>query len=344
MRIAALVLVGLLLVIPTAAAESGVSPEPSAGALEREASLPDGIPLPLAEVRAERPTLVAPLARPNGRRPRIAAKSRPADAVVERKRVRLELWVPQQPINTGDFIPATVRVTNLSGRPMGHASLVGCYSGPLQVQLDISEVFEPTKPRRRQVARFIDQFLTATRMNRVWMAPNGPRILCPGDHGVWRNVPAGWSVTQQVAARAVYPWRDQPLPSGRATVSAMFRFFEGLGTDGRMTDLAVEAPVSIKGHAVGYPSPRELADALLAEPVLLDWVKTRWQNAAIYLNPDYPRSMWTGKSFNGGPAPADYVDFDLQAAGSTCGWFPDVRLDPWTAEVLALENVAHACD
>jgi hypothetical protein len=135
-----------------------------------------------------------------------------------------------------------------------------------------------------------------------------------------------------------YPWRDQPLPAGTASVGYRFWFHRSApGRGGRETSLEVRAPLAIAGTDVAYPSPQTLIDAALAQPEFLAWIETRdfveeWNPYVEGIEP--PRGMTFAEIDPlGGPAPEETVGIGAFAQGSEPGSFGSVIIDPWDASV-----------
>ncbi len=340
MRVVAAIIVAALVLISssTAGAQSG-SPEPTETMQppSAEASTP-----PAAEVATERPTLHEPLALPKGRKP-VLATDRAPDATVSRRGVRLDLWVPKNAIRTGRWVPATMRVTNLSGRPINHYGQVGCDTGNDQLSFDYGGLFDAGKAWSGKAARFKKLLL------RQWVPSSMTTVRpvrtdCLGSVGTNETLESGRAFTVAKVAFARYPWASQPLPSGTAKVTACYRFEFGRYSDDapaadRHYDLCVGAPVRIKGPKVEYPSPQALTDAMLSDPTFRTWVEDRYPNAQFHTSIDGPWRKrgyqgWAKDGYVGGPAPEEIVRVSSQAGGKNRDRVSDLAIDAWTGEVL----------
>ena len=302
-----------------------------------EASTP-----PAAEATTERPALHEPLLLPKGRKP-VLATGRAPDASVSRRGVRLDLWVPKKAIRTGEWVPATMRVTNLSGRPINHYGQVGCDTGNDQLAFDYGGLFEAGKAWSGKAARFKKLLL------RQWVPSSMTTVRpvrtdCVGSVGIVETLEAGRAFTVSKVTFARYPWASQPLPGGTAKVTACYRFEFGRYSDDapaadRAYDLCVGAPVRIKGPTVEYPSPQALTDAMLSDPTFRTWVEDRYPNAQFHTSIDGPWRKrgyqgWAKDGYVGGPAPEEVVRVSSQAGGKNGDRVSDLVIDAWTGEVL----------
>jgi hypothetical protein len=321
-----------------AGAQSG-PPEPTSTV--RPATVEASTP-PAAEATTERPALHEPLLLPKGRKP-VLATGRAPDATVSRRGVRLDLWVPKKAIRTGRWVPATMRVTNLSGRPINHYGQVGCDTGNDQLSFDFGGLFDAGKAWSGKAARFKQLLL------RQWVPSAMTTVLpvrtdCVGSVGTNETLESGRAFTVSKVAFARYPWASQPLPSGKARVNACYRFEFGRYSDDapaadRHYDLCVGAPVRIKGPTVEYPSPQALTDAMLSDPAFRTWVEDRYPNAQFHTSIDGPWRKrgyqgWAGDGYVGGPAPEDLVRVSSRAGGKNGDRVSDLVIDAWTGEVL----------
>lgn len=327
------------------------TPEGTAWALTLPSPASSAAPeTPTSGAAVERPTLHVPLPPPKGRRP-VLSTGRAPDATISRRGVRLELWVPRKAIRTGRWVPATLRVTNLSGRSIKHDGQAGCDGGSDRLRFDFAGLFDAGTEWSGKAARFKKLFLADSGLvSRTMWTVRPVRRNCVGSVGTEETLAAGRSFTVSDVARAVYPWAVQPLPGGKAEVSACYRFEFGRAGDegpatGRPYDACVSAPVRIKGPDVGYPSPQALADAMLADPVFRTWVEDRKTHAMFHTDVDGPwrkpeHSSWAKHGYVGGPAPMETVHISSQAGGRNGDRVSDLVLDPWTAEVLGTSIVA----
>jgi hypothetical protein len=339
--VSAIILAALVLVSSSPAGAQSGSPEPSETAqpATAEASTP-----PTADAATGRPILHEPLLLPKGRKP-VLATDRAPDATVSRRGVRLDLWVPKKPIRTGKWVPATMRVTNLSGRPINHYGQVGCDTGNDRLLLDYGRLFDAGKTWSGRAARFKKLFLSSSGLVSTGMTTVQPtRTDCVGSVGINETLESGRAFTVSKVAFARYPWASQPLPSGKAKVTACYRFEFGRYSDDapaadRHYDMCVSAPVRIKGPRVEYPSPQALTDAMLSDPTFRTWVEDRRPNAQFHTNVDGPWRKrgykgWANDGYVGGPAPEELVRVSSQAGGKNGDWLRDLVIDAWTGEVL----------
>ena len=301
-----------------------------------------GSPDPAAQATTKRPILHEPLLLPKGRKP-ILASDRAPDATVSRRGVRLDLWVPKKAIRTGRWVPATMRVTNLSGRPINHYGQVGCDTGNDQLSFDFGGLFDAGTAWDGKAARFKKLLL------RQWVSSGMTTVQpvrtdCLGSVGIDETLESGRAFTVSKVAFARYPWASQPLPSGKAKVTACYRFEFGRASDDapapdRHYDECVSAPVRIKGPRVEYPSPQALTDAMLSDPTFRTWVEDRYPNAQFHTSIDGPwrkrgYTGWAKDGYVGGPAPEEPVHIRSQAGGKNGDWVRDLVIDAWTGEVL----------
>jgi hypothetical protein len=314
------------------------------------AAAQSGSPDPAAQATTERPTLHEPLVLPKGRKP-VLATGRAPDATVSRRGVRLDLWVPKEAIRTGTWMPATMRVTNLSDRPINHYGQVGCDTGNDQLSFDFGGLFDAGKTSSDKAARFKQLFLRGSGLVSSGMTTVQPvRTDCVGGVGINETLESGRAFTVAKAAFARYPWASQPLPGGKAKVTACYRFEFGRVRDDapaadRHYDECVSAPVRIKGPKVEYPSPQALTDAMLSDPTFRTWVEDRYPNAQFHTSIDGPWRKrgyqgWANDGYIGGPAPEELVRVSSQAGGKNGDWVRDLVIDAWTAEVLETNIVS----
>lgn len=245
------------------------APVPAAGSL-----------LPTAPSESSGPPetlqLAPPIVEPEGRPPRLGTR-RAADAVVEKRGVRLELWVPQEPVANGAWLPALLRVTNRRSRPIYHGGRVDdlrCFS-PAGARFSSAALFEPGDEWAGNAALVREELmkLLTSRSLGVWTAR--PQRGC-GDIGYVEPLPPGESFVSSVATWPRFVFGNQPLPSGTASIEAGYPFW--LRRDARDEPpivLSTSAPVVIEGEAVAYPSPQRLVDAMLRRPDFGAWVETR---------------------------------------------------------------------
>jgi hypothetical protein len=335
----ATILAAFVLVSASPAGAQSGPPEPTATVrpATTEASTP-----PAAEATTERPTLHEPLRLPKGRKP-VLVTGRAPDASVSRRGVRLDLWVPKKAIRTGKWVAATMRVTNLSGRPINHYGQVGCDTGNDQLSFDYGGLFDAGEAWSGKAARFRQLLLrqwASTGMTTV----RPVRTDCLGSVGINETLESGRAFTVSKVAFARYPWASQPLPSGKAKVQACYRFEFGRYSDDapaadRHYDQCVSAPVRIKGPKVQYPSPQALTDAMLSDPTFRTWVEDRYPNAQFHTSIDGPwrkrgYTGWAKDGYVGGPAPEEVVRVSSQAGGRNRDRMADLAVDAWTGEVL----------
>jgi hypothetical protein len=331
----------LVLILSTPAVAQSGSPEPTE---TMEPAPTEATTPPAAQATTERPTLHEPLALPKGRKP-VLATGRAPDATASRRGVRLDLWVPKRAVRTGRWVPATMRVTNLSGRPINHSGQVGCDTGSELLRFDFAGLFDAGKTWSGKAARFKKLFLAGRSLASGWMTTVQPvRTDCLGSVGTNETLESGRAFTVSKVAFAHYPWASQPLPSGKAKVTACYGFefgrysYDAPAAD-RHYDLCVSAPVRIKGPRVEYPSPQALTDAMLADPTFRTWVEDRYPNAMFDISVDGPWRKrgyysWASDEYVGGPAPEELVRVSSQAGGRNGDWVRDLVIDAWTAQVL----------
>jgi len=205
-----------------------------------------------------RPVLAAALPMPDGPIPPIDT-SRPPDATIEKRGVRMETWVPTEPIPSGAWLPAVVRVTNAGDTPIRHDGDTKNwpYRLPTSTVLDLTGLHDPGRAWDGNAERFKQRFLESQAIARLIMErqPSGDGDEFP-DYGIQRRLRPGTSFELPVVVVPRYAWRDQPLPGGTASVDATFCFRRPSAKAGRREPcLRTSAPVTIAGEPVEYPGP-----------------------------------------------------------------------------------------
>lgn len=283
-----------------------------------------------------RPILAPSLPRSVGP-PTEADVARPADAAVERHGVLLELWVPREPTPTGSWLPVAFRVTNTGKSRIlheGDTRNLACKS-PIRASLHIAELFDPGESWTGNAAILKEGFLESHAIGRLLLGPWSPESdggAC-ADVGVVQPLRAGESFTIEAGTSPTYVLRNQPLPSGTATVTARYTF-ERPQTGDRQRMLEVSAPVAIAGDTVSYASPQRLVDALLMRPELSEFVADRdftsdW-NTTFWPVDQSGHDLTAHESFfEGGPAPIDEVRISISADGAPPDSWARAWLDPW---------------
>ncbi len=293
---------------------------------------------PSPSLPVQRPILAAPVSRPSAP-PDATATDRRPDAVVRRAGVRVEMWLSAGPIDTGGWVGATVRVTNVARSPLVAEVDTGDPScGPIEVDLRLESLY-PGDPAWVGNAAVVGEALLRQGPGSVRMLAIRPDGLHPcTDHIRERRLgPADrWEV--QVAGPAIYPWRDQPLPGGVAAVNAAFEFWRPAagGSAQEPTTIEIQAPVDVIGGVPAHPGPDRLAESIVADPGVAGWLELVDLAAGWNLTMTLP---WVdppadAAPFAGGPAPMDEVVVGISAEGAPTGSFQEVWLDPWTGEVV----------
>jgi hypothetical protein len=291
-----------------------------------------------------RPILAAPLPMPATPPPLIDPDG-PPSASVERHGVRLDLWVPAEPVPSGAWTSTLLRVTNVGEVPVwvpGYPDNLPCQL-PIQGGVDLRDLWAPGVEWSGNAGIF-----KAAALGAGSSASAGTEIAGRDRDGTCLDVglPAGrlrpgasFDVTFQTWVR--YPWRDQHLPTGTASEGYRLTFYRsnhGEGREGRRTFVEVRAPLAIAGTDVTYPSPQSLIDTALGQPEFLAWIETRdfgqdWSGYVEGIEP--PRGMTFAEVAPlAGPAPEDTVEIRAFAEGSAPGTYGNVTIDPWDASVV----------
>lgn len=295
---------------------------------------------PSPEPASDRPILAAPLPAPAGPAPAVSPEG-PPTASVERHGVRLDLWIPTEPVSSGAWVSALLRVTNVGEAPIrvpGYPDNILCQS-PISSRIDLGGLWSPGVDWSGNAGIFkavvLDGGPATVSMDVVGLDPGA---ICLDVGLPAGRLRAGASFDLPLQAWVRYLWRDQPLPTGTASVASRFTFYRSApGRAGRRTSIEVRAPLAIAGTDVAYPSPQALVDAALMQPEFLAWIETRdfgqeWSPAVNGIEP--PR----GLSFAevdplGGPAPDETVEIGAFAEGSVDDSWGRVIIDPWDASV-----------
>jgi hypothetical protein len=257
--------------------------------------------------------------------------------------MRLDLWVPAEPVASGAWISVLLRVTNVGEAPVwvpGYPSSIRC-EPPILGGIDLRDLWAPGVDWGGNAGIFKAAALgggsPASIGTEAVVAPDAPCRYPVPFEGRMRP---GASVDLPLQAWVRYPWRDQPLPAGTASVGYRLTFYrsdQGEGRVGRRSFVAVRAPLAIAGTDVAYPSPQALIDAALAQPEFLAWIETRdfgqdWNPYVEGIEP--PRGMTFAEVDPlGGPAPEETVRIGAFAEGTAPGSFGGVIIDPWDASV-----------
>jgi len=287
-----------------------------------------------------RPILDAPIARPQTP-PTILETGRAPDAVIEDRGVRLELWLPETPVATGEWLPASVRVTNTGKTRIEHFGELtpGECSHPIVAGLDVAGLFDPGEGRAGNAAAFEREFLGKHAPGQLFfdhyrLASTGERCDRRAVEG--ELVPGG-SFQLHMYVLPMYSWRSQPLPSGSTQVTARFEFERG----SREIGVEVSSEVLVVGSSVEYPSPQSIVDAMLSVPEFAAWLETGdlgldWNVTVEGTIRSDLESPITSQG-PGNPAPVEYVRIAVSAEGATGGGYARFLIDPWAASVAAFE-------
>lgn len=306
-------------------------------------ALGQGTPSP--EPAIDRPILAAPLPVPAEPAPLVSPEG-PPTASVERHGVRLDLWVPAGPVASGAWMSALLRVTNVGEAPVwvyGYPDNIPCQS-PILGGIDLRDLWAPGVAWSGNAGIFKAAVLGAGSPASLGseFAVVDPDAVCLDDGMPAGRMRPGSSFELPLEAWVRYPWRDQPLPAGTASVGYRLTFYRSdpdrhSGEDRRRTFVEVRAPLAIAGTDVAYPSPQALVDAALAQPEFLAWIETRdfgqdWNPAVNGIEP--PRgSTFAEVDPTGGPAPQETVEIGAFAEGSVDDSYGRVIVDPWDASV-----------
>ena len=294
---------------------------------------------------SDRPILAPPLPVPAGPPPAVDSDG-PPSASVERHGVRLDMWVPSQPVLSGAWMSTLLRVSNVGKVPVwvyGYPDNIPCQL-PILGGIDLRDLWAPGVDWTGNAGIFKAAALGAgsPASPGADIAGRDPDATCL-DVGLpaGRMRPgASFDLTFQTWVR--YPWRDQHLPTGTASVGYGLGFYRSnpdrhSAEDRRRSFVEVRAPLAIAGTDVAYPSPQTLIDAALAQPEFLAWIETRdlgqdWNAYVEGIDP--PRGMTFAEVDPlGGPAPEETVEIRAFAQGGAPGTYGKVIIDPWDASV-----------
>ncbi|CAN5457313.1 hypothetical protein BH24CHL9_BH24CHL9_13770 [soil metagenome] len=300
----------------------------------------DGSPLPTGD----RPLLADPIPAPDGPPPPVDADG-PPTVSVKRKGVRLDLWVPAEPLESGAWVPALLRVTNVGKTPIlvyGYPDAMLC-GNPTASGIDLTGLWDPGVGWEGNAAVFKAAFL-ARAPGRLGMgaATDDEGGLCLDVGLPAGRMPAGASFEMPLATWLRYLWRDQPLPAGTAEVASRFTFTRPSRKPGlRRATIEVRAPITVAGVDVSYPSPQAIVDAALAQPEFYEWIGTRrfdeeWSPSGHGIEAPED-SSFAEIDPQGGPAPEDTVEIGAFAEGSAPGNWGRVTIDPWDGSVEEVE-------
>lgn len=286
-----------------------------------------------------RPWLAASLPDPSGR-PSVERIDRAADAFTTRHGVLLELWAPGEPIVSGGWAGATVRVTNLGRSAIHFSEDIGDWScGPVSIRLPLGPLFGDVVPHSGNARLFADAVMDSVGTRRmVTYLPDGSHPCA--DYAKEGTLGPGASFRLRVAAPAIDQWRAQPLPSGTTIIRAELQFWRS-GPGGNETQrrgLVVDAPIRVSGPEVQRAGPAATVESMLAVPAFVAWLATRdlttdW-NLTMSLSPGLSEDA---QPFLGGSAPEDRMTIGLSAEGSAPGSLWSFEIDPWTGTVISSE-------
>lgn len=288
---------------------------------------------------AARAMLAASVAWPTESLPRIEPYG-PPDAEATAEGIRLALWLPDEPVPAGGWIPATVVATNEGEVPIIFSQDTtgdpGC--GPLRIAWRSAGLFDETlPPLDGNAAIFVDRLLGAGPFaERMIDWQDGQGYPCQ-DQVVETELAPGASLKAHVGAPAIHEWRSQPLPGGTARVVVGMSFDRARADDAgsHELDIDVSGDVVIDGEPPAFAGPGAFATALLEDEAFASWLETSdlsqdWTLAL--LAPELTSD--DASPFPGGPAPIDPVEVEASAEGSGLGGLFEMTLDAWTAEHL----------
>jgi hypothetical protein len=288
--------------------------------------------------------LAQALAPPDGQPPELDT-ARPPDVVAEQRGVRLELWVPQEPVVAGGWLPALVRVTNGGRSRVWHSGDIrnlAC-KNPTWTEVNIAGLFDPGQTWTGNAAAFKEEVLGSHSAGRLVMSatPSDSNDDACLDFGVEQPLRPGASFEVPSAVWLHYPWRDQPLPGGSTTVAARYQFWPRALARGEPILLEVSAPVTIAGVPVEYASPQTIADAVLADPAFMAYLErcdltTDWNTTLQGIFPEDEEVTFAELGYEGGPAPIETVTLSLFADCPPPGSWAQAYIDPWLG---SLESV-----
>jgi hypothetical protein len=230
---------------------------------------------PLAVVEASEMGLDSPLTIPT-LPPPVQSTEREPDAVAQRRGVRLELWVPQGPISSGDWLPVALRVTNARSSPVYHAGRLKslpCFS-PAGSTLSTRDLFAPIDEMSGNAAIVHDELLRALTSSAMMIWTPETAQGC-GDIGFSEPFPSGAEFQLDLSTSPRYVFGAQPLPGGDATIVATYPFWLRKDLSNEPIILEAEATVTIEGGPVDYPSPETIIGAALSDPVAEAWIESR---------------------------------------------------------------------
>jgi hypothetical protein len=260
---------------------------------------------------------------------------------VERDGVRLDLWVPTEPVAAGAWVSALLRVTNVGEvaiRVYGYPDNIACQN-QTGSRVDLTGLWSAGVDWSGNAGIFKGVVLDGNPATvGMDVASVDPDAVCLDVGLPAGRMRPGASFDLQLQAWVRYLWRDQPLPTGTAHVESWFGFTRRSpgGADREIT-VEVRAPLAIAGTDVAYPSPQTIVDAALAQPEFLAWIETRdltgeWSPAVHGIEPPRGRTFAEVDPM-GGPAPQETVEIGAFAEGTAPGTWGRVIIDPWDASV-----------
>ncbi len=270
--------------------------------------------------------------------PPVLSTDREPDAVAERRGVRLELWVPPDPVPSGDWLPATLRVTNTRSTPVYHAGRLKslpCFS-PAGSTLSTRDLFAPSDEMSGNTATIHEELLRALTSNAMTITTPETQQGC-GDIGFSEPFPSGAKFQLDLSTSPRYVFGAQPLPGGDAKIVATYPFWLRKGLSNEPIVLEAEATVTISGDPVDYPSPETIIGAALRDPVAEAWIESRDLTGGWNATVDGP---YAAGADSGNPEPDsgarvsnERISLGIHADGPTAEDSIEIVLNPWTAEV-----------
>ncbi|MEA2025065.1 MAG: hypothetical protein U9O18_00090 [Chloroflexota bacterium] len=277
------------------------------------------------------PQLRDPVKKPKRQRHALDT-SAPATARNERGGVRLEMWLPDRRVRSGEWLAAHMRITNVSSGEITFS----CGGGYTKAKT--AELFPSGERWTGNAAAFKKRLFAADAIGYQGFGyRRGDGDDCPGSVGLDITLTPGEVYEYDVWTVPRYVVRDQPLPSGRLPVVTHFGYRRE-GSDLRRR-LSVRASVRFVGPKWRWATPQELVDNMLHDPRFKDWLDRRdrpiwWDNTTFHVV-NKRNFYWTELGFEG-PAPDGTVHIGLFAYSWRAfgGGYGRMLLDPWTGQVL----------
>ncbi len=286
-----------------------------------------------------RPMLAASVAWPTGSLPRIEP-SGPPSAEATAEGIHLALWLPDDPVPAGDWVPATVIATNVGEVPITLSQDAtgepGC--GPFRIALESAGLFGDALPAvEGNAGIFLERLFRAGPFSQRMIDWNDGQAYPCQDQLVEVDLAPGESLEARVGAPAIHEWRSQPLPGGTTTVVVGMSFDRATSKSAESHEfgIGVSGDVAIAGDPPAFAGPGAFAATLLDDEAFAAWLETRDLDRDWTVGLRAPElTSEDSPAFPGGPAPIDPVEAEVSADGAGPSSSFQMSLDAWTGQRL----------